>query len=284
MKLTNPNKILFPEDKITKLQLANYYEEVQDWILPFLVNRPLTLVRCPEIYTECFYQKHINKNVPEGLFQVPIKGKEGTEDYVFLKNNTGLLALIQLGVLEIHPWGSKVNKIEFPDYITFDLDPSPEIPWKTVVKTALLMRDHLKDFKLTSFVKTTGGKGLHVVVPIKPQYSWEKVKLFSEVFVKFMISEYPNQYINEASKAKRKGKIFIDYLRNVRGATAVAAYSTRARIHAPISTPLHWDELSNDIKENTFTIFTILPRLNQLKKDPWEDFFKIKQSLRLDKL
>lgn len=283
-KLTNSHKILYPEDKITKLDLANYYNEIKRWILPYITNRPLTLVRCPESYKKCFYQKHITESSPKALHTIPIKEKNEIEDGIYIDDFEGLMSLIQLGTLEIHPWGSRIKKVEYPDMIIFDLDPAPDVKWKQIVDTALLVRDQLADYKLTSFVKTTGGKGLHIVVPIKPEYEWDIVKEFAHVFVKFLVATYPTRYVGEMSKHKRKGKIFIDYLRNQRGATAIAAYSTRARQGAPVSTPLGWDELSSDYEENVYTIFSLPARLKKLKKDPWANFFKIKQSLGLDKL
>lgn len=280
-KLTHPNKIWYPEDQITKADIAAYYDQIQDWILPYVINRPLTLVRCPENYKSCFYQKHLTKNTAKGLFNVKI---EKQENGIYIKDHTGLMTLIQMGTLEIHTWGSCVKNIEYPDMITFDLDPAPNVAWKEVVTAAKRIRKHLANYHLVSFVKTTGGKGLHVVIPIEPEYDWETIKNFAHVFVDFLVKKYPNEYIATMSKAKRQGKIFIDYLRNQRGATAICAYSTRARNGAPVSMPIAWEELSNKAEKNHFTIETALKRLEKLQADPWEDFFNIKQSLRLDKL
>lgn len=282
-KLTNPDKILYPEDKISKEDVAKYYENIQKWILPFISNRPLTLVRCPAGYKECFYQKHITHSSPESLQSVTIKEKNGKSEYIYINNAAGLLALPQLGVLEVHPWGSRIEDIEHPDQIILDLDPSPEVPWKEVVAAAKDIKNHLLKFKLKSFVKTTGGKGLHVVVPIKPEYNWDEIKNFSKTFVTFLEKSKPEKYISKMSKQQRKGKIFIDYLRNQKGATAVAPYSTRARLHAPVSTPLAWNELTNNFYDTYYTISTVLARLKKLKTDPWKDFFKTRQSLNLDK-
>lgn len=273
--LTNPDKALYPEEGITKLDLVNYYRTVQRWILPYIINRPLTLLRCPENYHECFYQKHLNKEKPKGIERVVIKEKTKTENYLYIKNVTGLLSLAQLGVLEIHPWGSDIKKLNFPDMIIFDLDPAPDVSWKKVVAAAKLLKKELAKLKLKSFVKTTGGKGLHVVIPIKPEYDWHKVKLFAHTFVKFIVMNHPDDFVASSSKAKRKGKIFIDYLRNQKGATAIAPYSTRARAGAPVSTPLRWEELSDRAEDNFYTIFTLPARLKKLKKDPWHDFFKV---------
>lgn len=282
--LTNPNKILYPEDKITKLDIAKYYDEVQEWILPYIVNRPLTLVRCPDGYKECFYQKHINKSTPAAIYGIKIKEKNSVEDCIYIKDIEGLMALVQMAALEIHPWGSRIEEIEYPDIITIDLDPAPDVAWKQVVATAKLIKKELAKYKLKSFVKTTGGKGLHVVVPIQPEYKWDAVKEFAKTFVEYIVAKHPDEYVSKMSKQLRKGKIFIDYLRNQRGATAVAPYSTRAREEATVSVPLAWRELTNKREDTAYTIETVLVRLRKLKKDPWEDFFKIKQSLRLDEL
>jgi len=283
-KLTNPNKILYQEDKITKQDLADYYDQISEWMLPHIINRPLTLVRCPDNYRDCFYQKHLPSGVPPSLYEVIIKEKKGKEKHFYIKDKQGLLTLIQLGALEIHPWGCKVDDIEYPDIITFDLDPAPDVPWKRVVAAAFEIKEHLSKFKLKCFVKATGGKGLHIVIPIKPEYSWEEVKTFSQVFADFMVMNDPMNYISKMGKAKRKGKIFIDYLRNQRGATAIAPYSTRARKHAPVAVPLDWDHLTADRKDTVYTLKTLPAHLQSLRKDPWKNFLKLHQSLHLDEL
>lgn len=285
VKLTHPDKILYKEDGITKNDLLHYYEEIASSILPFISLRPLTLVRCPNDYTDCFYQKKLNDS-ETALRSVEVKSKKEskTEDYIYLDDEAGLFSLVQMGVLEIHPWGSRIDSLEYPDMITFDLDPAEDLPWKKVVEGAFEAKRHLEEFKLKSFVKTTGGKGLHVVVPINPEYNWEEVKNFSHTFAMFLEQMYPDKYLSVMSKAKRTGKIFIDYLRNQRGANAIAAYSTRAKIHAPVATPLDWNELTTDLRDTFYTIKTLPKRLSQLKKDPWGEFWSTKQSLRLDDL
>lgn len=282
MNLTHPDKILYPEDRITKQEVADYYAAAREWILPHVSNRPLTLVRCPADYQHCFYQKHLNQKI-SGLNEITIKEKEGKGKYLYISDYEGLLALPQLGVLELHPWGSRIENIEHPDRIIFDLDPAPKIPWKKVVTAALEIKIILEELKLQSFVKNTGGKGLHVVVPIKPEYTWEEVGTFAQILVNYLVMNNSKDYIGKMSKSARTNKIFIDYLRNKRGATAVAPYSTRAKKHAPISTPLAWDELTNHKKDTFFTIKTIFQRLDALKQDPWKNFFMLKQSLNLEK-
>lgn len=281
--ITHPNKILYPEDQISKSDLAQYYELVQDWILPYITKRPLTLVRCQENYHECFYQKHVNHKPPNGINEIAIKGKIEREKYIYIENNEGLNQLVQMNVLEIHPWNCTIDNFNNPDMIIFDLDPDESVPWKRVVNAAFEIKEILNSIQLKSFVKTTGGKGLHVVVPINPEYDWSIVKSFSQTLVDFMVANSPAQYIGKMTKSSRKNKIYIDYLRNQKGATSIAPYSTRARKSAPIAVPLAWDELTNQFKDTFFTLDTLQARLKKLKHDPWKSFFKIKQSLNLDK-
>jgi len=281
-KITHPDKIVYPEDKYTKHDLLIYYELVSQYILPFIQNRPLSLVRCPENYKECFFQRHYNKMTPKALKSINIDTKGEVEPYIYLDNKEGLLSLVQMGVLEIHPWSSVISSLETPDIIIIDLDPAPDVTWTAIVRAAFEIKDELSQLKLTAFVKTTGGKGLHVVIPIQPQYDWEDIKNFTHVFVQYLEKKQPTHYICKMSKRERSGKIFLDYLRNQRGATAISAYSTRARIHAPVSVPLHWDELTNNRQDALFTIHTLPLRLSQLKNDPWKDIWTIKQHLKLD--
>ncbi|WP_199739187.1 DNA ligase D [Legionella qingyii] len=284
IRMTHPDKVVYPEDGITKRDLLNYYESVCDYMMPFIKDRPLSLLRCPENWHDCFFQRHYIDSTPKVLKSVPIETKDKKEPYVYLNTIEGLLSLVQMNVLEIHPWGSLIGHIEKPDFIVFDLDPGPSITWEAIVKAAFEIKTHLNEFKLTSFVKTTGGKGLHVVVPIEPEYDWDEVKNFTHVFAEFMARINPNQYTSTMSKAKRGGRIFVDFLRNQRGATAISPYSTRARSHAPVAVPIHWDELSKDKRDSEFTIKTVPQRLEKLKEDPWEDYWNIKQSLRLDSI
>jgi bifunctional non-homologous end joining protein LigD len=279
-ELTHPEKVMFPEAKITKLEMAKFYHAISQWVLPYIINRPLSLVRCPDGREgKCFFQKHLNthENTDAVLFEAKPNNKD--EKFMYIKNIKGLLKLVQMGVLEIHPWGARVDKPEKPDFIIFDLDPAPDVPWKKVIEAAFRVKEELEKIGLKSFVKTTGGKGLHVTLPFQRRYSWEQVNHFSKIFAEFMAGKYPKEYISVMSKRKRGGKIFIDYLRNHQGATAIAPYSIRARENAPIATPLHWDELTIKIKSTQFTLKTLPKRLTQLENDPWEDFFKIKQKL-----
>lgn len=277
--LTHPEKILYPEDGYTKQDLLTYYEHVKDYLLPFIKNRPISVVRCPETYEHCFFQRHVHASTPKTLKSIDIETKDKTEPYIYLDDEAGLLGLVQMSVLEIHPWGSLISSLETPDWVIFDLDPAPDVTWKALVSAALDIKQALEKLNLASFVKTTGGKGLHVVIPILPEYDWEKIKNFTHVFVLYLEKRSPDRYISNMKKSKRGGKIFVDYLRNQRGATAVSAYSTRARLHAPISVPLTWDELTKMRKYPLFTLKTLPKRLAALKSDPWEDFWIIKQHL-----
>ena len=285
INLSNPDRIIYPEMGITKRALAEYYVDIAEWILPHLEKRPLTLVRCPEGWEkECFYQKHLGDTAPNVLRSIPIVEKNGSEYYSVLENVAGLIALVQIGVLEIHVWGSREDELEKPDMIVFDLDPDPEVDWTGMIAAANLMRDRLSDLGLESFLKTTGGKGLHIVVPLTPIVEWDTIKEFTRAVAQSIVRESPGEYIATMSKQKRKGKIFIDYLRNGRGATSVAAYSTRARRGAPISTPLAWDELTQNIRPDTFKIENIRQRLSLLKADPWEGYFTVRHRYRFDKM
>ncbi len=192
-----------------------------------------------------------------------------------VEDKKGLLSLVQMGVLEIHPWGSKIDQLQKPDIITFDLDPDEGLEWMAVVDGAFEVKRHLEELGLISFVKTTGGKGLHVVIPIKPHYEWQVIKQFAKLFVQFLENKNPSQYTSSPSKTKRKNKIFLDYLRNLKGATAIAAYSTRAKPHAPVATPVAWEELSANFEDTFFTIDSVLQRLKTLKADPWGAFDQI---------
>jgi bifunctional non-homologous end joining protein LigD len=278
--LTHPDRVLYPGQGITKHDLAAFYEEIGDWILPHLVGRPLSLVRCPAGQgASCFYQKHVGPEASEHIEGVKVREKGATRTYAYIEDLAGLISLVQMGVLELHPWGSRVGSLERPDRLTLDLDPAPGVPWKRVVETARRLRSLLAELHLKSFVKTTGGKGLHVVVPLAAKQSWATVKDFSGSIALAMAKREPAQYTASLSKASRTGKIFIDYLRNSQGATAVAAYSTRALPGATVATPLAWDELGVDLRSDHFTVKNLPRRLSALRKDPWADFFKIRQTL-----
>jgi bifunctional non-homologous end joining protein LigD len=269
-RLTHPDRVLWEDVGITKLGLAEFYTEIADQILPHIANRPLSLLRCPGgSQKECFFQKHAWAGLDEDLIQ---RVRVGDDEAVAIKDLAGLLALVQAGVLEIHPWGSTLKDPERPDRMIFDLDPGEGVGWDAVVQGAVDVRDHMRALGLESFVKTSGGKGLHVVVPIRPKASWDEAKVFAASVAAALTKGNPARYTDTMAKRARTGRIFIDYLRNGRGATAVAAFSTRARPGAPVSTPVSWDELPSIRSGNQFRIGNLAARLPNLVSDPWPDF------------
>ena len=277
IRLTHPDKILDDESGLTKIALANYYVEIADWVLPHIVGRPLSVVRCPDGSGKaCFFQRHMAPGLPHSVHEVQTAPGE---TYLAIDDLPGLIGLVQFGSLELHPWGAKANKAEFPDRLIIDLDPDTAVPWAETVKAAFQCRDTLAELKLKSFVKTTGGKGLHLVVPLDGKQGWPVVKEFAHGFARLLSGQQPDKFLAEMSKAKRAGKIYIDYLRNERSATAVAPYSTRVRPGAPVSVPLAWEELNADIDPKRFTIETVAQRLRNLKQDPWAAIANVKQGL-----
>lgn len=280
VRLSHADKVLYPQDGITKLDLAHYYEQIAHWMLPHIENRLLSLVRCPAgSGQKCFFQKHPDKGLHGSLQRIRVKEKDKWEDYLALYDLPGLISLVQMGVLEIHLWGSQADRIEKPDRLVFDLDPDPRVAWPQVVVAAREVKLLLEELGLESFVKTTGGKGLHIVVPIRRTLEWSQAKAFCRSVADLMVAAAPDRYIATMSKARRKGKIFVDYLRNDRGATAIAPYSTRAKQGAPVSVPLAWGELSNKISSDYYSIKNLPERLAQLKKDPWAGITKISQTI-----
>jgi bifunctional non-homologous end joining protein LigD len=278
--LTHPDRVLWAEQGVTKQGLAEFYVEIADWVLPHVVNRPLALVRCPSgAEKSCFFQKHSWAGLSDFILRDKVRSDDGAEEVLLVRDIKGIVALVQAGVLEIHPWGATIDKIERPDRLIFDFDPGEGTKWSDVIEGGRELRDRLKSLGLESFAKLSGGKGLHVVVPLTPKAGWDEVRNFARTLSEAMEADHGGRYLTKAAKSERAGKIFIDYLRNGRGATAVAAYSTRARVGAPVATPMAWDELSDAVKPNHFTVENLPARLDALNKDPWTDFFKIKQSL-----
>jgi bifunctional non-homologous end joining protein LigD len=281
VRLTHPQKILDNQTKLTKQQLADFYWAVAARMLPHIADRPLSLVRCPEGSEKpCFFQKHVNAMLPPGIGSIDVADKKGVvEPYITLNTAEALAGLAQMGVLEVHPWGSRNGTLEQPDRITIDLDPDESLPWETLTEAALDVRKRLKALKLESWVKTTGGKGLHVVIPIKPDQRWPAIKEWAHRFVLGMERDNPRLYLTKMTKAARTGKIYLDYLRNERGATAVAPYSPRARKGAPVSVPLAWSELKSgrpDFRVSNFPDWS-----GRLRKDVWAGLLKSSQVLEL---
>ncbi|MBS7700797.1 MULTISPECIES: DNA ligase D [unclassified Chelatococcus] len=282
VKLTHPDRLYWPDEGVTKEGLANYYTEVWRHIAPHLVGRPLALLRCPNGITgEKFFQKHAWKglNPKITLVKDPTDGDE--QPLISISDLDGLIGLVQSAVLEIHPWGSTVTDWEHPDRIVMDLDPGEGVSWQAVIDAAQEVRQRLTDVGLAPFVKTSGGKGLHVVAPLRPKADWPAVKAFTKALADAMASDDPSRYVSTITKSKRRGKILVDYLRNQRGMTAVAAYSTRARPGAAVSAPITWEELGPAIGPDYFTVETMPTRLAALTRDPWDGFHRAAAPLEI---
>ena len=278
VRITNPGRVVYPETGATKEDVARYYLLAAERVLPHIEDRPLTLFRCPSGRVKgCFFQKHANQTMPAAVHTIPIQEEKKRADYLMVDTVEGLISVIQMGALELHTWGSRVRKLEQPDRLILDLDPDPAVPWERMVEAAYLAKELLAEADLESFVKTTGGKGLHVVVPLAPRLGWEEVKGFARALARSMVLADPDTYLDTASKSARRGKIYVDWLRNGRGATAVEAYSTRAREGATVAMPIRWQELRSDVRSSTFTLATAVQRLSG--KDPWEGYFSVKQSI-----
>ncbi len=277
--LSHADKVLYPEQGITKRELLDYYALVAERMLPHVAGRPLTLVRCPNGYGKpCFFQKHPGKGTPDGVRSVPLAEKSGTEPYSVIDDARGLFGLVQLGALEIHTWGSHAADPEHPDLVVFDLDPDPSVEFGRVCDCARELRALFASADLETFVKTTGGKGLHVCLPVEPELPWQQVSDFSRRIAEALVRRAPDRYVATASKAKRRGKIFVDYLRNTRGATFVAPYSTRARQDAPLALPITWEEVEAELEPARLTLRNVSARLKE--PDPFERMATLRQSLR----
>ena len=281
-RLTHPAKVVDTESGVTKAQLAQYLFAVAGQMLPHIADRPLSLVRCPDGSAKpCFYQKHVNHMLPPGVGSVMVADKKGgpPEPYITLNTVEALTGLAQMSVLEIHPWGSTNDELEHPNRIVIDLDPDESLPWSQVAESAVEVRARLKKIGMESFVKTTGGKGLHVVFPLLPEHEFAVMKAWAHGFVQQMERENPRLYLTKMTKAARTGKIYLDYLRNERGATAVAPFSMRARPGLPVSVTLDWKELK-DTTRPTYRIDNFTTEWSdRLKRDPWKKLQSLQQSL-----
>jgi DNA ligase D len=280
VRLTSPEKVLYPEQGTTKRDLAEYYLAVADHILPHVARRPITLVRCPTgRQKKCFYQRHAGSGVPPELGEVEISGFEESGAYLYIKDVKGLIAMVQMGVLEMHPWGARVDRPERAERVIFDLDPGEGLGFSDVIAAARDVRQALADIGLVSFVKTTGGKGLHVVIPIERRHEWREVKTFAKNLGEILARQAPERFLTRISKAERRGRIFIDYLRNDPTSTAVAPYSTRARAGAPVAMPIAWEDLSPALEPASFNITTVPGYLKTRRADPWADIGTLRQRL-----
>jgi bifunctional non-homologous end joining protein LigD len=280
VKITSPDRVVYKSPRITKAEVADYYRAVAPWMLIELANRPLSLLRCPDgAEGTCFFQKHYLESLGGGVKAIKLKQKSGAEDYIYVDDAQGLLALVQMNTLEFHPWGSRTDAPEKPDRMVFDLDPADGIDWKTVVAAARDVRARLREAGLESFVRVTGGKGLHVVAPFARGPSWDQLKQFCEAFANAMAAHRPQSYVATMSKVKRTDKIFIDWLRNTRGATSVTSWSLRARAGAPVAVPVRWEDLGRIRASAAFDMHKAARRAASLAADPWAEMYKLDQKL-----
>jgi bifunctional non-homologous end joining protein LigD len=278
--LTHPDRVLFPEVGITKGDVAAYYETVAEWILPHLEDRPLTLKQCAPDVDHCRYLRHAGERVPSGLRTIEVQEQRKRGTYMVVDSLPALLALVQRYIIEYHTWQATATHLEQPNRIVFDFDPGEEVPWAALMNAVRALRGILQALKLESWLKTTGGKGLHVVVPFKPEHGWDTCLSFARAAATHLMAEDPHLYtITTAHRDKRRRQILIDYLRNARTATAVAAFSIRARPTATVSVPLAWDELTRTLNPNRWTVQTLPARLKRLRRDPWADFWRVNQRL-----
>lgn len=280
--VSSPDKILFKQEKKTKLDVAEFYQAISKHMLPYMKDRPLSLVRCPNgSEGKCFFQKHVGEHPPEAFHTFDIEEEKGQGTYISIDSVDGLLELVQLNAFELHVWNSHAETYLWPDQIVMDFDPDPVVPWKEVVSAAFELKEMLEDLDLKSFVKLTGGKGLHVHVPIAPLYTWDQVKSFCQSLAFELESRNPKKYVSKMTKKLRKGKIFVDYLRNGYGATAIAPYSLRARPTTALALPLEWSELKKLKGPQEYTMDKALKKIKTRKKDPWAGMLKHKQKIKI---
>lgn len=278
--LTSPGKVLYPDTGITKEDLARYFERIAAEMLPYVARRPISLVRCPEgLDGPRFFQRHAMKGMGSAIKQIPIAGGETDKPYLYIDDLDGLFALVQISALEIHDWGVTVDRPDAPDRVVFDLDPDEALGFGVMREAASEIRAFLVELGLVSFLRATGGKGVHVVAPLTPKAGWAEVKAFAKAVADALVARAPHRYTANPLKRTRVGKIFIDYLRNGRGSSAICNFSPRAKPGAPVATPLRWSELARLKSGAPYTVKTLPMRLARLKGDPWEGYFTTRQTV-----
>src|SRR5579859_792294 len=285
--LTNPEREMFAGSGVTKLDLALYYARVGDWLLPEVLRRPVTVIRCPSgDIKDLFYQRHAFAGLPSGVATIELADEHERAAFISITEPQGYLGLTQFGAVEFHLWGCRIDDPEHPDRLVMDLDPDETLPWARVCDGAEILRDRLQSMGMTPFLRTTGGKGLHLVMALSQGHDWPTVKGFAEALARTMASETPGLFTAVSSKERRKGRIYLDYLRNARGASAVASYSLRARPGFPVAAPITWDELRNLSGGNAFDRLSVVKRLESLAADPWNELLesssKITAKMRRD--
>lgn len=278
--VTHPDRVLYPELGVTKLDVAAYYRAVMAWFLPGVRRRPTSILRFPDgIGEQGFFQKHPMRGMSH-VSHVRLREESGKwADYLCPSDASSVIGLVQFGAIEFHPWAARADPLDEPDYLVFDLDPGKGVNWRDIVEAARLFKRRLGEVDLKSFVRTSGGKGLHVVVPLHASCTWSDAKRFVQAFARALADEQPDCFIAKAAMDERSGRIFIDYLRNSRGATSVASYSLRARAGATVATPLRWADLGKTQGPGDFDIRTVPRRLARLRSDPWEGFVTLRQGL-----
>ncbi len=280
VSISNPQRVMYPDEGITKLDLVRYVEKVGEWMLPHVAGRPLSLVFCPDgIAGTCAYLKHGKPGSPKTLRRVAIREKTKVGDYMVADTLEALVSIMQMNWIEVHTWNATAEALERPDRLVFDLDPGPDVAWRQVVEAARDTRNLLADAGLRSWPKTTGGRGLHVVVPLRSGTSWGRGLAFASDVAATLVERAADRFTTNFSKAGREALILVDVMRNNRGSTVVAAYSPRARAGAPVSTPLAWDELSPRRPPDRFTVRTLPRRLASLGRDPWEEYWTCEQAI-----
>jgi bifunctional non-homologous end joining protein LigD len=280
VRISHPDRIIYPDLHVSKLELAKYYEAIGDWIVPHVAGRPLTLCHCPNgLLGSCAFMRHRKAWGPQVLRRVQIREKTKVGEYLVADDLAAVIGLVQMGVVEIHTWNSTMKDVERPDRIIWDLDPGPAVGWREVVDAARTVRQLLEVLGLACWVKTTGGRGLHVVVPIRPRREWSECLEFARAVATALVRSDPARFTTTYAKRGRERQILVDYLRNNRTNTSVSAYSTRARAAAPVSVPIAWDELSARLNPSRFSIRTVLRRLSTLRADPWSEYWRARQQV-----
>jgi bifunctional non-homologous end joining protein LigD len=278
--ISNGSKLLYPEAKVTKLDVARYYAAVGDVLVPQIRDRPLTLVRCPNGWDKtCFYQKHATQSLSEHIERIDIRDSSGVQPYMMANSVSAVVALAQMGVLEMHPWGSRAPKLGYPDRLVFDFDPDEALGFDKLVEAVTVLRKLLDKIELEAFLKTTGGKGLHVVIPIEPTLTWDDAKEFCRAIAELLERTFPDRFVSKMAKSRRTGLIFVDYLRNAEGATAVSAYSVRAKARAPVAMPIDWGELGKDVRFDYFNVRNAPAMIDKRKRDPWDGMSRVRQRI-----
>jgi len=285
--LTNPQREMFAGSGVTKLDLAIHYARVGDWLLPEVLRRPVTVIRCPTgDLKDLFYQRHAFAGLPPGVETIELADEEERAAFISITEPRGYLGLTQFGAVEFHLWGCHIDDPEHPDRLVMDLDPDPSLPWSRICDGAEMLRDRMQALGFRPFLRTTGGKGVHLVTALAPGHDWPTVKGFAEALSRAMAADSPSLFTAVASKERRKGKIYFDYLRNARGASAVASYSLRARPGFPVATPIEWEELRKLSGGDAFNRLNIMRRLETLAADPWDELLsssvKINAKMRRD--